>query len=74
VPSDVSLTSALTMLVDQGEAEAIALAVETDSRIILDDSKARSVARNLGLAVIGTIGVLVKAKHLGVVQLVRPCY
>ena len=71
-PTNVSLISALTMLVDQGEAEAIALAVETDLRIILDDAKARSVARTLGVAVVGTIGVLVKAKNLGIVQLVRP--
>ena len=33
--SNASLISALTMLVDQGDAEAIALAVENDLRIIL---------------------------------------
>jgi len=40
--------------------------------IIVDDAKARSVARTLGVAVVGTIGVLVKAKNLGVVPSVRP--
>ena len=46
-----------------GEREAISLAIEIRaSAIILDDQAARDVARELGLPVIGTAGILVVAK------------
>jgi predicted nucleic acid-binding protein len=60
------------MLVDDGEAEAIALAVERDYRIALDDRQARLVGSNLGLTVIGTIGILVKAKRGGIIIALKP--
>jgi uncharacterized protein len=56
-----------------GEREAIALALELDSRqIILDDLVARKVAREAGLSVIGGLGVLLAAKRQGLLALVRP--
>ena len=51
----------------KGEAEVIALASQTGSKIIIDDSKARKVAENMGLKVTGTIGVLMKAERLGLI-------
>ena len=42
----------------RGEIEAIALAKETSSIVVLDDSKARKAARLEGLRVIGTLGIL----------------
>jgi predicted nucleic acid-binding protein len=60
------------MLVDDGEAEAIALARERGSKIVLDDRQARLVGSNLGLAIIGTVGVLVKAKHSGIISVLKP--
>ncbi|MGH9762902.1 MAG: DUF3368 domain-containing protein [Blastocatellia bacterium] len=71
-PSNVALIATLKLLVDDGESEAIALANEVGWRILLDDSRARSVSRNLNVPVIGTVGVLVKAKEMGIVQLLRP--
>ena len=50
-------------MVDDGEAEAIALAYEKGWRIILDDRHARKIAARLGVAMIGTVGILVKAKR-----------
>jgi predicted nucleic acid-binding protein len=51
-----------------GEAEAIALAMEMSAeRIILDDKKARRIARQLGLPVTGTLAVLVRAKQGGII-------
>jgi predicted nucleic acid-binding protein len=38
--------------------EAIALAKETDSIVVLDDLKARKAARLEGIRVIGTLGIL----------------
>ena len=40
--------------------------------MILDDRKARSVARRAGLSVIGTLGVLLVAKRRGVLPRVDP--
>lgn len=49
-----------------GEREAIALAIETnDSLLILDDALARKHAQLLGVAMTGTLGVLLKAKQTG---------
>ncbi|WP_048149952.1 DUF3368 domain-containing protein [Thermococcus sp. AM4] len=42
----------------RGELEAIALAKETDSIVVLDDLKARKAARLEGIRVIGTLGIL----------------
>lgn len=50
--------------VDEGEAEAIALAMELgDVFVILDDRKARQLALQLNLKVIGTVGMLLRAKR-----------
>jgi predicted nucleic acid-binding protein len=67
-PADQALVTALKLLVDDGEAEAIALAHERGLRIILDDRRARSVGKRLGVALIGTVGVLVLAKRSGVIS------
>ena len=64
--------SALNITVDVGEAEAIALAHERRCRIILDDRKARTVAVRLGVPVTGTVGLLLKAKQVGVISAILP--
>jgi predicted nucleic acid-binding protein len=51
---------------DVGEASAIALAAEKpDSLMILDDLKARKIAKNLNLVFTVTLGVISKAKEQG---------
>ena len=53
-----------------GEQEAIALAESlTGSLVLLDEKKARQVARRRGLAVAGTLGVLDVAATRGLVDL-----
>jgi predicted nucleic acid-binding protein len=51
----------------KGEADVIGLASQTGLKVIIDDSKARKVAENMGLKVTGTIGVLMKAERLGLI-------
>ena len=61
------------MQVDKGEASAIALALEIPgSTVILDDYKARKIAEQLNLNITGTLGVIVKAKLLGLIPSIKP--
>jgi predicted nucleic acid-binding protein len=63
----------LEMQIDKGESSAITLALETpDSTLILDDYKARRIAEQLNLSYTGTIGVIIKAKHLGYITSIKP--
>ena len=56
----------------RGESEAIALSIECSAaRLILDDKKARRIARRLNLPVTGTLAVLLKAKERGILPMVR---
>jgi predicted nucleic acid-binding protein len=62
----------LNALVDLGEASTIALALEiTDALTILDDSKARKLAKNLGVKYTGLLGILLKAKEKNVISSVK---
>jgi predicted nucleic acid-binding protein len=62
-PSDNDLVRSLGLFLGAGESEAIALAVELDAAIILDDKKARTVAEGMGLHPVGTVGILLLAKR-----------
>lgn len=70
---NLALVATLKTQVDEGEAEAIALAMELgDVFIILDDRKARQLALQLNLKVIGTVGMLLRAKHFGIIPQIKP--
>lgn len=72
-PADKKYQSIIEASVDKGEASAIALAVELDDcLLIIDDLKGRKFANQIGLTIIGTIGVIVDAKLAGVVPSVKP--
>lgn len=56
-----------------GEVEVMILAQEQDADlVILDDNAAKKTAKYLGLSVTGTLGALVKAKRMGILEAVRP--
>lgn len=58
---------------DQGEAEAIILALELSAgQILLNEKAGRRVAESLGLFVTGTLGVLVAGKRSGLLPTVKP--
>jgi predicted nucleic acid-binding protein len=63
----------LLSLLDRGEAEAIALAEEVSAdELLLDERAARAVAIARGLKIIGSAGLLVRAKQHGMITTVRP--
>ena len=61
----------LEKLIDKGEAEAIVLAKELKTTLLLDDAKARKYAKLLNVEVIGTLGLLKIAKNRGVIPSVK---
>lgn len=59
--------------VDQGEAEAIALAITRPEGVLLaDDQRARRLAEQQGLRVKGTVGLLSEARKLGLLSRLKP--
>jgi predicted nucleic acid-binding protein len=63
----------LSILVDRGEAEAIALAMDMPgSTVLLDDAQARRVAERFGVERIGTLGILRRAKKAGLIEALKP--
>ena len=72
-PENKSLQNEFSLLVDMGEASAIALALEVENNyLITDDLEARKLSAKLGLAIIGSLGVLLRAKEAGYIDLVKP--
>ncbi|MCI0623158.1 MAG: DUF3368 domain-containing protein [Acidobacteria bacterium] len=68
-----SLVTALTTELDEGEAEAIALALEVNADLVLMDERlGRTVAARFSLHRIGLLGVLIEAKRHGCIPAVKP--
>ncbi len=56
-----------------GESAAIELALERKAdAILLDELQGRRVAETLGLEVLGILGILLRAKQAGHLELLRP--
>ena len=56
-----------------GGLEVMILAQEQKADlVILDDNAAKKTAKYLGLPVTGTLGVLIKAKRMGIIESVKP--
>ena len=73
--SEVQVCEATPIRVDglgAGESAAIGRAMEIGAALMADDLAARHHAAGLGLTVIGTLGVLVRAKRLRLLPAVLP--
>jgi predicted nucleic acid-binding protein len=70
---DQSVVVRLEAELGRGEAEAIVLAGELEADfVILDDATARRIAEAEGRKVLGLLGLLIRAKELGIVPVLRP--
>ena len=69
-PAQIQL---LLPVLDQGEAEVITLALEQNADLVLiDELTGRKVAQSLRLQVVGSVGILIRAKQIGLIPAVRP--
>ncbi|MBI1879979.1 MAG: DUF3368 domain-containing protein [Chloroflexi bacterium] len=62
----------LLFWLDHGESEAIVLAQEMGTTLLIDERRGRAIAATLSLEITGTVGILLAAKALGQVQEVTP--
>lgn len=66
--SNDKLLKILALDLDKGEASAIALALDSDTPLlIIDDMKGRKMCAKLHLKLTGTMGILLKAVQLGII-------
>ena len=71
--TDKKYQKVLETSIDAGEASAIALSLDyREPLLLLDDLKARKMAKKLGLVFTGTLGVLVKARKSGLIEELKP--
>lgn len=71
--TNLTLLNQLKNSLHYGEAEAIALALETNANLILiDEDAGRTVALAYGLTVTGTLGILLRAKSQGLIPSIKP--
>lgn len=69
---NTQLATALRRELDDGEAEAIALALQLNiTEILMDERDGRSIAKSMGLSPVGVIGILLKAKEKGLIVSVK---
>jgi predicted nucleic acid-binding protein len=66
---DKEKTKFLELNLDTGEASSIAYCLEKTGSVLLviDERKGRRIARELNLNIIGTLGLIVKAREKGII-------
>jgi len=69
---DKNKVGKLSERLGEGESEAIVLAQELESILLIDDSKARKEAESIGVECIGTLRILKEAKEMGLIERVKP--
>ncbi len=71
--SDPALIQRLRRRLDAGESEVIALGQQIkNAHLILDDEAARAEAAKMKLTVIGTVGLVLRAKRYEVISEAKP--
>ncbi len=69
----VTIDPSLLDQLNVGEAAAITLGIAAGVRaVLLDEQDGRRVARERGLVVVGSLGVLVRAKAFGILPAIKP--
>lgn len=68
VPSHPAPVASILLELDRGERHTISTALKMNAdRTIIDEKIGRNIAEYLGLKVTGTLGILLKAKSIGLI-------
>lgn len=65
---DKKTVELLKITLDDGESEAIAIALELGLLLIIDEKKGRKSAKLMGVAVVGFVGILLQNIKLGFIK------
>ena len=57
----------LFLRLDAGESQALALAEDLSCPVLLDERRGRTVAKQMNISIVGTVGLLIKAKQEGLI-------
>jgi hypothetical protein len=69
---ELTLAQVLRRDLDEGESEAIALALQIEAeRVLLDEREGRRMAKAVGLNVTGVLGILLRAQREGTLSSLR---
>ena len=72
-PKNLNVVDALRVTLGAGESQAIALAQEfASSLLLMDEAAGRNVAERLHLNLMGTIGILLQARKSGIIPQLKP--
>jgi len=72
-PQNREMVAELQATLGPGEAEALALALEVHAdAILIDEAAGRAAALQRGLATIGVLGILLRAKQRGLIGELKP--
>lgn len=71
-PAEVPPGLAGDLRIGAGERSAIALTVARQATVLVDERRGRAAATAFGLPVVGTLGLLVRARDDGLIERVRP--
>lgn len=67
------LIELFSMFLDKGESEVLALYYEIpDSIVIIDEEKARKLAKRKGIPHMGTLGIFLLAKRFKLIESIKP--
>ena len=70
---DIQKFKLLNLELDKGESSGITLALENEaSLLIIDEKKGRGIAKKLGIKITGILGVMIRAKEIGVINRIKP--
>ena len=69
---DRAILNRLSMKLNVGEMEALALAIEMDAALLIDEYEGRKEAQRLGIEHFGSLRVLTEAKERGIILQIKP--
>jgi predicted nucleic acid-binding protein len=72
-PADAARAQGFRQMLDPGESDALALAIELHADyLLMDERSARQEARRYGIQTLGVLGILLRAKEDGQITRIKP--